>query len=89
MRFAASRGLSRRGKNERKEFFFSFLPRRELPRRERPLLAGNACGSLEDRKRSAIGSIFVEIDQLAWVGGLCVMIGHALWIVALQGDSCS
>ena len=34
--FPASRGLSRRGKNERKERdFLSFLPRRE-----RPLLAG-------------------------------------------------
>ena len=48
----------------------------------------SARGSLEDRKRSAIGSIFVEIDQLAWVGGSCVMIGDALWIVALQEDSC-
>ena len=38
MRFPASRGLSRRGKNERKDRL-SFLPRRE-----RPLLAGNACG---------------------------------------------
>ena len=33
--FPASRGLSRRGKNERRSFL-SFLPRRE-----RPLLAGN------------------------------------------------
>ena len=33
--FPASRGLSRRGKNERKERFLLFLPRRE-----RPLLAG-------------------------------------------------
>ena len=41
--FPASRGLSRRGKNERKErdlcSFLSFLPRRE-----RPLLAGKGGG---------------------------------------------
>ena len=47
--FPASRGLSRQGKNERKErdSFLSFLPRRE-----RPLLAGNhpTCQTPEMRK---------------------------------------